>query len=172
MGTPLLGNFDPAGAFPLDGRSYWTGSVNTLNNVPNKYIGLVVFVSGDKDLYLNRGGSFTSLQAWEKVVTTNVDSPTEVTSSVNLDLNHNGLVLRVNSSTGINVNLPLSANQMQSGYNVTFVQMGAGNITFNSSATFNIRNRLGFNKTAGLYSVASILRAGNTADVLLYGDLV
>jgi hypothetical protein len=172
MGVSIATEFDVGSTNPIDSRMIWTGAPSSLNLVPNRYVGLVAFVSGDKDLYLNRGGSLAPLLAWEKVVTTNVDTPTEITSSVNLDLTHNGLVLRVNSPTGINVNLPSSATSMQSGYNVTFVQMGAGNITFNSSAAFNIRNRLGFNKTAGLYSVASILRAGGTSDVLLYGDLV
>ena len=172
MGISLLDNFDIAQPKPLDSRMLWTGSATNLNSLPNKYVGLITYVSGDRDLYAYRAGNLSSLLAWEKVVMTNVDTPTQFTSDIILSTEYNGLVLQVNSSNTINVTLPSTTSFLQSGYNVTFVQMGTGNIKFNNSTVFFFRNRLGLSLTAGQYAVASILRLGNSQDVLLYGDLV
>ena len=71
-----------------------------------------------------------------------------------LALSDNGNILRFTVSTPVTLTLPASG--IPEGFNCMVLQSGAGQITF--SGTFNNRN--GFNKTAGQYSIVTILFAG------------
>jgi hypothetical protein len=175
MGVQILDNFDIGQAKTLDSRMFWTGQANNLNNIPNKYQGLIAYVSGDNNLYVFQGGN---PETWEKIVTTNVDSTINIDSSFTFSNIHNGQVLYVNSNQNITGFLPMQGpgiNGIPSGYNVSIVQLGVGNVVFRgggagASTTF-FRNRLNLDRTAGTYAVASILRL-NQSEFLLYGDLV
>lgn len=157
----------------------WTGTYNlpgsNLNTIPNRSRGMIVYVTGDNNLYVCRTATsfLPSETAWERIITSSVDTPTVITGdSLTLGLQHNSLVLQINSPNLFNINLPTSSLALQSGFNVTFVQLGDGQVQFNNSIIYTLRNRLSFNRTAGKYAVASLLRLGGSADILLYGDLV
>lgn len=180
MPIPLGGDYSLAVDKPIDTRMVWSGSITNITNMQNKYAGLISYVTGDQNLYVCRstttfGGGLVN---WERILTSVVDISSEINSDITLNNTYNGLAVRVNSSNIINVNLPNSSSGFPIGFNVTFIQMGDGYIQFNNVAPgvtpqiFNLRNRLGLNKTAGQYAVASLLRIANTADIILYGDLV
>ena len=167
MGVPLAGQFDVAVPEPIDSRSVWSGS--NLNSLPNRYTGIITYANQDRNLYVDtRRNAFNS---WERVVTTTVNS-NNPTGSFVFSPNVNGQVLNVSGDSTITGFLPTNALGMASGYNVTVIQIGDGNIVFNDSNILKFRNRLALNRTAGKYSVASILRIGNTNEFLLYGDLI
>jgi hypothetical protein len=155
------------------GLTIWTGVYANLNSIPNKFAGLTTYITGDQNLYFYKGDSTYLETSWEKIVTTNVDSITG-NASFTFSANENGQVLHLNSPTNINASLPNSSitlTQMGSGYNVSIVQMGDGQIIFSNSAIAFFRNRLNATTTAGRYAVASILRISNN-EFLLYGDVV
>lgn len=177
MGVPLAGDYDVAVARPIDSRMVWTGTFTNLNDVPNKFLGLTCYVTGDQNLYVYQGGT-----TWEKVVTNNVDSPTVIQNPVdNLFLiqpSYNGQVVYVDSSVNsVQAIIQNPHTIYPNGFNVAFVQIGAGPIIFNTPVTkpanFSVlQNRLGLSTTAGQYAVASILKISNTNIFVLYGDLV
>jgi hypothetical protein len=170
--TGSTGATGPRGATG-PGLTVWTGVYSTLNNIPNKYPGLAAYITGDQNLYFYKGDSTFLENSWEKIVTTSVDGISN-TTSFTFSPEHNGQVLYLSSPTNITASLPLSSTtltQMGSGYNVSIVQMGAGQIIFSNSAISFFRNRLSANTTAGQYAVASILRISNN-EFLLYGDVV
>lgn len=72
----------------------------------------------------------------------------------NLALSDNGNILRFTASSAVTLTLPSSG--IPEGFNCMVLQGGTGQITF--SGTFNNRN--GFTKTAGQYSIVTILFAG------------
>jgi len=175
MGVPLGTSFDVAEASPIDSRMTWTGTVENLNQIAvngaNRYEGLITYVTGNQNLYVFQGNN-----NWEKIVTTNVDSITNLNTNFIFSNNFNGQVLYVNSDQNITATLPafgLGLSNLSTGYNVSVVQLGDGNIIFNNGSANGgfFRNRLNLNRTAGKYAVASILRL-NTTEFLLYGDLV
>lgn len=178
MGVPLGTSFDVAEASPVDSRMTWTGTAANLNQIAangaNRYPGLITYVTGDQNLYVFQG---ETPGTWEKIVTTNIDSIVNINSNFSFNASYNGQVLYVNSDTTITGTLPIFGIQLSSipsGYNVSIVQVGNGNIVFNNGDPINgafIRNRLNLNRTAGKYAVASILRLNQT-EFLLYGDLV
>lgn len=178
MGVPLAGDYDVLVNRPIDSRTTWTGDFSNLNTIAangaNRYPGLITYVTGDQNLYVFQGGTPGN---WEKIVTTNVDSITNIDSNFSFSASHNGQVLYVNSDIIITGTLPsfgIGLNLIPSGYNVSVVQVGNGNIVFDNGNSVNgafFRNRLNLNRTAGKYAVASILRLNQT-EFLLYGDLV
>lgn len=188
MGVPLAGDYDVLVNRPIDSRMTWTGNFSDLNTIAangaNRYPGLITYITGDQNLYVFQGGTPGT---WEKIVTTNVDTITNINSNFTFSNIHNGQVLYVNSSTNVTGFLPsvgLELNSIPSGYNVSVVQLGDGNVVFKgggellpdppggagSNATF-FRNRINLERTAGKYAVASILRL-NQIEFLLYGDLI
>lgn len=176
MGVPLGGEFDVAVTGPIDSRMVWTGDVNALSNISNKYLGLITYATGDRNLYVYQLGAVQGVGApvWEKIVTTNVDTPPVLTENFTFSAAYNGQILYVSGSNPITGTLPTvgpTLNNMGSGYNVSVVQLGDGNVVFRGTPNTFIRNRLNLSTTAGKYAVASILRL-NTSEFLLYGDLV
>lgn len=175
MNVPLPASYNVAVAKPIDSRMTWTGTAENLNQIAvngaNRYPGLITYVTGDKNLYVYQGSD-----NWEKIVTTNVDSVNIINSNFTFSASHHGQILYVNSPTNITGTLPpfgVVLDGYPSGYNVTITQLGDGNIIFNNGGVNGgfIRNRLNFDRTAGKYAVASILRINQT-EFLLYGDLI
>jgi len=169
MGVPLLEDFDLAVPKPIDSRMVFTGLF--LTSVPNRYEGMLIYSSGDKNLFLDNRR--TAPQIFERVLTTTVISNNnEITGNFGFAGANNGQALYVSGNNNLTGSLPTTALGFGSGYNVTIIQMGNGNIVFNDSINLKFRNRIGANRTAGKYAVASILRIGTTNDFLLYGDIV
>jgi hypothetical protein len=169
MGLPIAGEFDVGVTRPIDSRTVWTGTFLNLNNIPNRYSGLMCYVSDDQNLYVFQGGA-----TWEKIVTTNVDAVTNITENFTFNRNYNGQVLYVTSDNNVTGTLPsfgLPLSVLGSGYNVSIVQLGNGSVVFNNSPNTFFKNRLNLNRTAGKYAVASILRL-TVDEFLLYGDLI
>lgn len=175
MGLPIAGEFDVGVTRPIDSRMVWTGlgTNASLNNIPNKYPGLTCYVTGDQNLYVFQGNNI-----WEKIITNNVDVITNINSNFHFNLSHHGQVLYVDSPTNVTGALPsvgLTLGTFPSGYNVSIIQLGDGNVVITGSgagaASTFVRNRINLNRTAGKYAVASILRL-NQAEFLLYGDLI
>ncbi len=83
-----------------------------------------------------------------------VSNITSVSAGRDLSLSDNGTILRSTATSGITISLPASG--IPEGFNCMVLQSDIGQITF--SGTFYNRN--GFNKTAGRYSIVTILYAG------------
>jgi hypothetical protein len=163
MPIPLGGDFKVAVVKPIDDRLI-VETYNDLNNILNKYIGLICYVNDEKNIYVFQGSN-----NWEKIVTTNVDTVTVFNSNFEITQNHNGKVLYVDSPNQVTATLN---GVFENGFNVAIAQMGDGIVLFNGGTVGNLRNKINGNKTAGKYSVASILKVINTNDFLLYGDLI
>jgi len=69
----------------------------------------------------------------------------------------NGKILNFTNSTAVTLTIP---SGLPTGFNCTIVQNGTGQITLAASST-TINNRNGFTKTAGQYSMVSILHLGS-----------
>lgn len=69
----------------------------------------------------------------------------------------NGKILNFTNTSAVTVTIP---SGLPAGFNCTVVQNGTGQITFAASST-TINNRNGFTKTAGQYSMVSILHMGS-----------
>lgn len=122
------------------------GNVGIGNNAPAARVDVTgnVAVSGN----LTGGNAATSkLSGFVSNLSTEAASRT-------LALSDNGNILRFTASSGVTITLPASG--IPEGFNCMVLQGGAGQITF--SGTFYNRN--GFNKTAGQYSIVTILYAG------------
>ena len=167
MGVPLAGDFDVAVTKPIDSRTVVT-NYSDLNNVSNKYTGLVCYVSSEKNLYV-----FQGTNTWEKVVTNNVDY-VEFNNAGNFNINntHHGSVIYVNSAVDVIGTITGNIQDYPIGYNVTIVQQGLGRITIAAQSPLAVINRAGFTQTAGQYAIASILRLKDTSLFLLYGDII
>jgi hypothetical protein len=167
MGVPLAGDFDVAVRKPVDSRMI-VGSVSDLNNILNRYEGLICYVIEDQNLYINLG-----LDVWERINTSNVDDFLLFNADFNISPEHNAKVLYVNSSILLNVGWSeTDPNLYPIGFNVCIIQIGIGPVRINSNQNIIVRNRLGFFTTAGQYSIISILRIKDSNEFLLYGDLV
>ena len=83
-----------------------------------------------------------------------VSNITSISTGRDLSLSDNGTILRSTATSGITISLPASG--IPEGFNCMVLQSDIGQITF--SGTFYNRN--GFNKTAGRYSIVTILYAG------------
>lgn len=163
MPIPLGGDFKVAVVKPIDDRMI-VDTYNNLNNITNKYVGLICYVTDEKNIYVFQGSN-----TWEKVVTTNVDNPTAFSSNFEITQVHNGQVLYVDSATQVTATLN---GIFENGFNVAIVQMGNGAVLFSGGTVGNLRNKINATKTGGKYAVASILKVINTNDFLLYGDLI
>ena len=94
--------------------------------------------------------------------------PTEITAAtysvVDAD---NGKVIRVNHASGCTVTIPSGLlTTDSSGFNCSFVQIGAGAITFANDGTSAINNRQSHTKTNGQWAVASVISTANNVFVL------
>jgi hypothetical protein len=175
MGIPLAGDFDVVINKPVDSRFVWTGTASNLNNISNKYPGLVSYVTGEKNLYMFKGFStINQTDVWEKVVTNNVDDVQIYNTNFTININNNGQVIYVNSTapvTGTIQNFD-APDSLPEGFNVTVIQINQGNVIFNDTITSFFKNRINANKTAGRYAIASILKLPNSNEFLLYGDVI
>jgi hypothetical protein len=79
------------------------------------------------------------------------------TTSYTLVAADNGKILNFTNSTAVTLTIP---SGLPTGFNCTIVQNGTGQITLAASST-TINNRNGFTKTAGQYSMVSILHLGS-----------
>ena len=96
---------------------------------------------------------------------------TQSGSSYTLANSDNKSRMRLTSSTAITITLP---NNLQTGFLVTIIQAGTGQITFSSASGASLRNRQSFTKTAGQFAVCTLQiisnSSGTNAEYLLSGD--
>lgn len=166
-GIQLSTNFDLGSSIPLDSRIV-VAQLNDLNNISNKYQGLVAYVTSEKNLYLFQGGT-----TWEKIVTNNVDSRTatfNAPGSFQIQSSDNGQVIFVDNT--VHAVTGVLTGSFEEGFNVTIVQLGTALITISGGSVGSIRNKIGANKTSGQYAIASILKIRGVQDFLLYGDVI
>ena len=166
-GIQLSTNFDLGSAIPLDSRIV-VSQFNNLNNIPNKYQGLIAYATDNQNLYVFQGGT-----TWEKIVTNNVDSKTvnfNSPGSFQIQSSDNGQVIFVNNS--IHPVTGVLTGSFEEGFNVTIVQLGTALITISGGSVGDIKNKIGANKTSGQYAIASILKIRGVQDFLLYGDVI
>jgi hypothetical protein len=91
-----------------------------------------------------------------------------ITTNFNFTKNHNSKLLKVSGDQNIITGtLPLG---LDTGYNVSFVQMGTKEVCITGVNGITIEQKSNFNKTDGKYSIASLIHHGNN-QYLLYGDL-
>lgn len=169
MGVPLAGDFDVAVTKPVDSRMVWTGTSNNLNNILNKYEGLISYVTGDKNLYFYKGISSN----WAKILLSgDAVSPlvdiNNITQNFTFNTSLNAELLTINASSNITGTVPIG---LPNGYNVSFVQMGNGQLFITGSGGAIVQQRLNLFRTAGQYGIASLLHH-NGDKFILYGDLI
>ena len=94
--------------------------------------------------------------------------PTEITNATySVADADNGKVIRVNHASGCTVTIPSGLlTTDSSGFNCSFVQVGAGAITFDNDGTSAINNRQSHTKTNGQWAVASVVSTSNDVFVL------
>lgn len=68
----------------------------------------------------------------------------------------NGKIININVSTAFTLTIP---SGLPVGFNCTIVQYGSGQITLSNSGT-TLKNRNSFNKSAGQYSIITIINMG------------
>lgn len=166
-GIQLSTNFDLKSAIPLDDRIV-VSQLSDLNNIENKYQGLVAYVTSDKNLYLFQGGT-----TWEKIVTNNVDSKTvsfSAPGSFQIQSSDNGLVIFVDNT--VHAVTGILTGSFEEGFNVTIVQLGTALVTISGGSVGAIMNKIGATKTSGQYAIASILKIRGVQNFLLYGDVI
>jgi hypothetical protein len=159
------------GAFIKRDDFLWTGSVNNLNQVKNKFPGQIVYVTGDKNLYFYKSGAATE---WEKIVTNDLDDIKTYQGNFQITNADNGQIIYVNNSittTGTLAHFTVP-NTIRDGFNVSIVQMGNGVIEFPDGLNYAIRNRYTARRTAGQYAIASIIKLPGVNEFLLYGDVI
>jgi hypothetical protein len=74
------------------------------------------------------------------------------TGAYTLTNSDNGKVVTINSATGVSVTVP----SLSVGFNCMIVQKGAGQVALSASG-ITINNRYGFTKTAGTYSILTLV---------------
>lgn len=85
-------------------------------------------------------------------------------TSLTLDNDDNGVVIYTTSTSATTITVP---SGLATGFNVTVMQMGSGQVTFTGSGT-TIRNASSDTKTSGQYAVVGIIIQGTNA--VLFGD--
>jgi hypothetical protein len=91
-----------------------------------------------------------------------------ITGNFNFSGSYNSKLLTINASQNITGTVPTG---LSTGYNVAFVQMGAGQLRITGQNGVTIRQRLNLYNTAGQYAIASLVHRENN-EYILYGDLV
>jgi hypothetical protein len=94
--------------------------------------------------------------------------PTEITAATyTVQDSDNGQVIRVNHATGCTVTIPSGLFTTDStGFNCSFIQVGAGQITFDNDGTSVINNRQSHTKTNAQWAAASVVSTANNVFVL------
>ena len=81
--------------------------------------------------------------------------------------NHNGKVLICNSASDID--LDITANSISAGFNCLIVQIGAGEVTIDGSASgVTVNNRNSHTKTANQWAIMTLLCIDATADANVF----
>lgn len=166
-GIQLSTNFDLKSALPLDDR-FVVANVSDLNNIDNRYNGLIAYVTSNQNLYVFHGSN-----VWEKIVTNNVDTRTvsfSAAGSFQIQSSDNGLIIFVDN--GANLVTGVAEGTFENGFNTTIVQLGTALVTISGGTVGAIRNKIGATKTSGQYAIASLLKIGGSPDFLLYGDVI
>lgn len=88
---------------------------------------------------------------------------TSSTTSYTLVPTDSGKFLHISSSVGVNLTVPVG---LPRGFTITFCQNGSGTITVMTGSGVVIRNRQSHTKTAGLYSVVSLVSTGSNGYIL------
>jgi hypothetical protein len=91
-----------------------------------------------------------------------------IITNFNFTGSYNSKLLTINASQNITGTVPTG---LSTGYNVAFVQMGAGQLRITGQNGVTIRQRLNLYNTAGQYAIASLVHRENN-EYILYGDLV
>lgn len=93
-------------------------------------------------------------------------------SSYTLVSSDTGKILSTTAAVTVSVVLP---NSMQPGFNVTFIQKGAGVIQFTAGTSSTIEQRQSYTKSAGQYAAVGLIVSensnGTAAHYLLSGDM-
>jgi len=94
--------------------------------------------------------------------------PTEITAATyTVQDSDNGQVIRVNHATGCTVTIPSGLFTTDStGFNCSFIQVGAGQITFANDGTSVINNRQSHTKTNAQWAATSVVSTANNVFVL------
>lgn len=101
-----------------------------------------------------------------KSLTSSVDI-NNITTNFNFNNSYNSKLLTINATQNITGTIPID---LQTGYNIAFVQMGVGQLRITGQNGITIRQRLNLYNTAGQYAIASLVHRGNN-EYILYGDL-
>jgi hypothetical protein len=88
---------------------------------------------------------------------------TSSTTNYTLVPQDSGKFLHISSSSAINLTVPAG---LPTGFTVTFCQNGPGTVTVITGSGVVIRNRQSHNKTAGLYSIVSLVSTGSNGYIL------
>ena len=166
-GIQLSTNFDLKSAIPLDDRIV-VANVSDLNNIDNRYNGLIAYVTSNQNLYVFHGNN-----VWEKIVTNNVDSRTvsfNSPGSFQIQSSDNGLIIFVDN--GAHLVTGITQGTFEDGFNTTIVQLGTALVTISGGTVGSIRNKIGATKTSGQFAIASLIKIRNGPDFLLYGDVI
>lgn len=124
-------------------------------------------ISGTKTFitkpFVNNTGIVLSGEAVPPLVDIN-----NITTNFVFDSSLNSKLLTINANNNITGRVPTG---LSTGYNVSFLQAGTGQLFISGSGGAIIRQRLNLYSTAGQYSIASLLHySGN--QFVLYGDLI
>jgi hypothetical protein len=101
-----------------------------------------------------------------KSLTSSVDI-NNITQNFTFNNVYNSKLLIINATQNITGTI---TTDLENGYNVAFVQMGAGQLLITGQNGVTIRQRLNLYNTAGQYAIASLVHRGNN-EYILYGDL-
>lgn len=88
-----------------------------------------------------------------------VSVSTSTATAVTLALGQSGMTMRMTAAGAVTVTLPAA---LPIGFNVTFMQAGAGQILFSPAAGASLVNRSGHTRTAGQHAMASVVVGANT----------
>lgn len=143
------------------GSGYFSSDINTVHITGDQTIsGVKNFVSRPT---VSGTGVLLSGEAVSPLV--NIEN---ITTNFNFTKDHNSKLLKVSGDQNIITGtLPLG---LDTGYNVSFVQMGTKEVCITGVNGITIEQKSNFNKTDGKYSIASLVHHGNN-QYLLYGDL-
>lgn len=140
-----------------------TGTLQTGNGGT----GLTAFAAGTQYLAPSGSGSaLTGITSAQITQTTNAQTGTSYTAASG----DNGAIVHFTNSGSITVTLP---NNLATGWTCTFVQEGAGQVTFVPASGATINNRQSQLKTAGQYGSVSATvytDSGTNAVYVLWGD--
>lgn len=129
-------------------------NTNTAGSAPNNVIPGYYYYNGSA--WINLIGSSTSNTITGNGTTSTIANFGSVmndqSGAYTLTNTDNGKVVTINSATGVSVTVP----SLSVGFNCMIVQKGAGQVSLNASGV-TIYNRYSFTKTAGQYSILTLV---------------